>query len=184
MVKTYPVPCTKEEIDAIIDKAAENEFYYTLFTVAKTTGRRLGELYSIRLKDINFEKGVILMRVLKRRGKGHAELEALLTDETSRILRLYVVRNKFIYEDYIFHKVSYRQIQNAIVTYAKRAGVKHKVSFHNFRHYLVTELLRKGLSYDQIRKLTGHAKAESLVSYDHVVANDIKDMALKAMEGI
>ena len=34
MPKTFPVPCSKEEIDKIINSAMDNEFYYMLFMVA------------------------------------------------------------------------------------------------------------------------------------------------------
>jgi integrase len=68
-MKTAPTPCTKEEIDAIIDKAADNDFYFTLFNVAKTTGRRLGEYYEVKVKDIDFDKDIMMTTILKRRMK-------------------------------------------------------------------------------------------------------------------
>ena len=224
MVKTIPVPCSKEEIDRIIDAAAGDEFYYTLFMVAKTTGRRLGEYYGepemktigrkplikngepqldkngkpkmvdikertgryiggVQVKDINFEKGVMMTQVLKKR-RNHSGKEAVLTDEVSRLLRQYVLRNKLKDDDYVFRKVSYRQIQNAITSYAKKSNVNHNVSFHNFRHYFVTELYKKGLTYDQIAKLTGHSSPTTLLHYDHSVASELKGKVLDALQGI
>ena len=80
-------------------------------------------------------------------------------------------------DDYLFRKVGYRQIQNRIGSYAKKAGIKHKVSFHNFRHYFVTELFKMGWTYDKIAKLTGHSSVGTLVTYDHTVASDLGDKA-------
>ena len=171
MVKVAPVPCSKEEIDKILESAGDNDFYYTLFTVAKTTGRRLGEYYGVKVEDIDFEKRIMMTNVLKRRA--YIKKEAILTEEVAKLLRQYIIRNRLKVGDYVFRKVSYRQIQHAISQYAKKAGTPHKVSFHNFRHYFVTELVRKGWSYDQISKLTGHSSPSTLVFYDSSVASDI-----------
>ena len=88
MAKSYPIPCSKEEMDRLIEASSINDFYYTLFVVAKTTGRRLGELYEVQVKDFIPEKGVLITRVLKRRKR--VEKEALLTPEASRILNIYI----------------------------------------------------------------------------------------------
>jgi len=50
MAKTDPVPCTREEIEKLLEVSIENDFYYMLFLTAKTTGRRLGELYGNQKK--------------------------------------------------------------------------------------------------------------------------------------
>lgn len=50
MTKTEPIPCTKEEINRLIEATRDEPFYYMLFTVAKLTGRRLGELYGSQKK--------------------------------------------------------------------------------------------------------------------------------------
>jgi len=51
MTKTQPIPCSKEEIHKLIESTREEPFYYMLFTVAKLTGRRLGELYGSQMKE-------------------------------------------------------------------------------------------------------------------------------------
>lgn len=52
MPKTQPIPCSKEEIDAILEIAKEeNEFDYMLYMTLKTTGRRVGELYGVEYMD-------------------------------------------------------------------------------------------------------------------------------------
>lgn len=182
MVKTYPIPCTKEEMSKLLEAASTDDYYYTLFVVAKTTGRRLGELYNVRVKDFDSENNILVTQVLKRRRR--IEKEAVLTPEASRLLKIYIIKNKFKLEDYIFRKVSYRQIQYKVKSYAKEAGINHNVSFHNFRHYLITELVRKGWSYDKIAKLTGHSSVGTLASYDHATSLDIKDDALEALKDL
>jgi integrase len=112
------------------------------------------------------------------------EKEAILDDTLVYLIKRYVSQNSLKLEDYLFRKVSYRQIQNRVKTYSKKAKIPHNVSFHNFRHYFVTELLKKGWSYDRISKLTGHSTPQTLVSYDHMVASDIADDARSAISDI
>jgi len=182
MGKTMPIPCTKEEIDALILASAENEYIYTLFMVAKTTGRRISEYYDVRVCDIDFDKGIMKTKILKRKQK--IEKEAILTPEVSMILRRYTLKNHMKLEDYVFRAKSIRQIQNLVIKYAQMANISHKVTFHNFRHYFVTSLIKKGWSYDKIAKLTGHSTPTTLVHYDHCLASDIQEDALDALKDI
>ena len=182
MVKSIPVKCTPEEIEAIINKSMDNEYYYTLFMVARTTGRRIGELHELKVSDIDFEKGVMNCKVLKRRMR--VVKEAILRPDVVQLLKRFILFNKFKEDDYIFKQVTKRQVQNAVRKYAKEAGVTHPVTFHNFRHYFVTELIKKGWHYEQIIKLTGHGSPSVLVHYDHVVAADVKEKALEDIKDI
>lgn len=187
MVKTAPIPCTKEEMDSLIEASKKNYFYYLLFRIAKSTGRRLGEYYNVRVDNFKFEpgdqEGILTIPVLKLRGSKR-QLSAYINQELSLELYHYIKSEKLSRENYIFRKVTYRQIQEAVSRYAKRAGITHKVSFHNFRHFFVTHLVKKGLNYEQISKMTGHAKPSTLVCYDSSVASDVKDKALEALKDI
>lgn len=182
MPKTEVIPCTKEEIDRIIDASMDNDFYYLLFKVAKKTGRRLGEYYHVKVKDIDFERRVMLTIVLKRRKRVYKE--ALLDEELAALLKKYIRQNQLNPQDYIFRKVAYRTIQHAIVSYSKKAKIPHKVSFHNFRHYFITQLSRLGYSHSDIAKLTGHNSVGVIALYDHTVASDIRDRAIRDIKNL
>lgn len=221
MPKSYIVPCSKEEIEKIITASIGNDYFYMLFNVAKTTGRRIGEFYGVqkkvetgrkiigkkieydeqgnkialsktipiyrktphewdygvKVKDVDLVKGIMKIWVLKRRE--FIQDETILTPEVVNLISHYIVKNNKQPEDYLFRDYSYRGIQQAISAYAKKAGITHKVSFHNFRHYFVTELKRMGWGNDMIAKLTGHKSPGVLTIYDHIVATDIKEKALR-----
>ena len=182
MVKTNPVPCSKEEMDAIINASIDDDFFYMLFKVARKTGRRLGEYYEVKVKDLDFERRIMMTQVLKRRKKVYKE--AILDEELIMLIKRYISQHQLKLDDYLFRKVGYRQIQNKIKFYSKKAGINHKVSFHNFRHYFVTELFKKGWTYDKISKLTGHSSAGTLASYDHTVASDLGEKAREDIKNI
>jgi len=182
MVKTVPVPCTKDEMDNLINAAMDDDFYYMFFKVARKTGRRLGEYYDVQMKDVDYERKIMMTKVLKRRAK--VQKEAILDDELIYLIKSYSLKNNLKLEDYLFRKVGYRQIQNKIKSYAKKAKIDHNVSFHNFRHYFVTELFRAGWTYDKISKLTGHSSVGTLALYDHTVASDIAGEAREAIKNL
>ena len=175
MPKTQVIPCTKEEMDKLTQVTIDDDFFYMLFKVARKTGRRLGEYYDVKVKNIDHDKKIMMTKILKR--KQRIMKEAILNDELIYLIKVYTQRNKLKLEDYLFRKVGYRQIQNRVSSYAKKAGINHKVSFHNFRHYLITELIKKGWTYEQIAKLTGHSSIGTLAIYDHTVASDIAEKA-------
>lgn len=182
MPKTEIIPCTKEEIENIIEASMDSDFYYLLFKTAKKTGRRLGEYYDVQVKDVDFDRKVMMTKVLKRRKKIYKE--ALLDDELCQLIKRYIKTNDLKPEDYIFRKVGYRSIQYAITSYSKKAKVPHKVSFHNFRHYFITQLSKMGYSHSDIAKLTGHSTIGVISDYDHTVASDIRDRAIKDIKNI
>lgn len=226
MPKESIIPCTKEEMDKLIEASIESDFYYMFFNVAKFTGRRIGELWGnqkkkevgrkvigkkieydkdgkevafartrpiyklvpnewvggIKVKDINFDEGLMKVWVLKRRKL--EQDETVLPKEVLTLIKHYVIKNNLKPEDYLFREKAYSSIQAAVSNYAKKAGITHKVSVHNFRHYFVTELKRKGWSNDQIQKLTGHKTTTMLAIYDHIVARDIKDKVLEDLKGL
>jgi len=175
-------PCTKEEIDAIINAARADDFCYVLFKVASKTGRRIGEYYDVKVRDVDFEKKVMVTKVLKRRAR--IEKEAILDDDLLYLIQRYIVSAHLKLEDYLFRKVGRRQIQNLVKKYAKKANIDHPVVFHNFRHYFVTELFRAGWTYERIAKLTGHSTPGTLVMYDHTVASDVAEDAREALKNL
>jgi len=143
--------------------------------------------FGVKVKDIDFERGVMKVVVLKRRE--YIQDETILPPELTRVMRAYIKGNQLKLEDHLFRKKGrgYRQLENKIKYYAKKAGIrtrirtetgKYSLSIHSFRGYFITELLKKGRSRTYIKKLTGHKEEKSLSNYDHVVSNDFKEDVL------
>lgn len=149
--------------------------------------------FGVRVRDINFERGMMKVVVLKRRK--YAYDETPLTPELQRVIKAYIKTNQLRLEDHLFRKKgrSYRQLENKIKYYAHKAGIKTKMrtdttkyslSIHSFRGYFITELLKKGRSKEYIRRLTGHKEEKSLSSYDHVVSEDFKEDVMKDLKDL
>lgn len=155
--------------------------------IYKKTGKFL---FGVKLKDIDFEQGLIKVWVLKRRK--YIQDETIVPPDTLNLIKNYVRRNRLQLEDYVFRKDKrgLRNINNVLKNYARKVGiqieienqgVKQRLSVHCFRHYFITQLKRQGWTNERIAKLTGHKVISTLSIYDHVVAKDIKEEALSAI---
>ncbi len=149
--------------------------------IYKKTGKWL---YGVKVKDVDLDKGTMKVWVLKRRV--YIQDETILTPEAIRMIRIYTKKNRLRLEDHLFRKErrSLRQIQNMIKNYSKKAKINHIVVLHNFRHYFITELRRKGWTSEDIKILTGHKSVTSLTSYEHIVADDMKERVLKDVKDL
>lgn len=152
----------------------------------------------VRVRDINLDKGEMLVWILKTQKRREGEKERLkmtgrqlvtiLPPKTLQKLRSFIRSNRLIGDDYVFRKEGrgYRQIQNKIKYYAQKAGIEteiqkegviYSLSIHSFRRFFVTELKRKGLSNSEIMKFTGHKNEKTLSIYDNTIATDLKEKA-------
>lgn len=182
MVKPPPEILTREEMDKLLEAAMVDPYWYMLFLIAKKTGKRLGELYHVKVKDINYDLKIMITRVLKKRKR--VDKETILPEEVIVHLKQHIKQSKLGSGDYVFRKTSYRTIQRKVKEYGKKAGIKKNLMFHNFRHYFITELVKQGWSWDKIIKLTGHSNVMGLASYDHATARDIEKDAREAIKKI
>ena len=139
MPKTEPTPCSKEEIDKIIEASIDSDFYYMLFMVAKTTGRRLGELYGSQVteeigrkvvgkkieydeqgKEVALSKTVAILRKIPGKWTGGAKVKDF--DADAGILKLWVLkRRKLVQDESILTPEVTRIIKHYIVK--KRLGL-------------------------------------------------------------
>ena len=183
MARHAPEILTKEEVDALMDVVREeSRYYYVLFSVAKFTGRRLGEIYGLKVMDVDFENKTLKTLIFKR--KQRVVKEAVMIDQLAFILNKWINYKKLKLTDYLFHEDSVRTIQNKIKKFAKMAGIKKNVTFHNFRHHFITQLEKKGWTAHQIIQLTGHSNIGGLAPYSHMVLQDVKEEALKTLKDL
>ncbi len=148
-------------------------------TVKKRTEEWVG---GVTVGDIEFENNVMSVTILKK--KSRRKSECIVPPDAMALLKKYIEDEELKPEDHVFRRQSYRNIGRKIKYFAKKAKIKKNVTVHNCRHYTITELVRKGWGYDKIRKISGHAHLSTIVQYDHAIAQDIKDEAMKDLEGI
>lgn len=168
-----PTVLSKEEVMAMIDKTL-NLRHRLIIMFLYYSGIRLNELINIRWEDIDFDRGIIHLKIAK--------------GEKERIIFLHRKLNDFIgyfnlrKEDYVFmsslgKKYDERTIQMIVKNTAGKAGIKKRVTPHTLRHSFATHLLEGGADIRHIQKLLGHSSLQTTQIYTHVANKDIKKLA-------
>lgn len=134
-------------------------------------GLRLLELLRLRVKDVDFENGSLLIRC----GKG-------MKDRIGRKLlgaardwpwqwvfpatRQYRERGSGEIRRHHLHETV---VQRAVTAAARRAGIAKRVTSHTFRHAFATHLLADGYDIRTIQELLGHSDVSTTMIYTHVL---------------
>jgi len=154
------------------------------------TAMRVGELIALKLTDINFEDGTILIRD----GKEKTDRVVPIHRYGLRLLKFYIAeirvllmtrgRRQHRSHDVLF--VNYdglpfcnRTISMMIRDYAVRAGLEQRVSAHSIRATTATHLLKNGCDIRYIQVLLGHRKLDSTAHYTKIVISDLQDTIQK-----
>jgi integrase/recombinase XerD len=164
---------TKSDVKKLLEASAAvgDEDHLFLLLLART-GRRIGELLALTVRDIDYDGRFITTSIEKRRKAQRRKM--FVDDATLGQLRTYIAKHHLANSDRIFPRCM-RVYQRLPMKYAAKAGIDKYFTCHSFRHYFITYLIKSGWSYDAIAKLTGHMSVTSLHTYDHAQIEVVED---------
>jgi integrase/recombinase XerD len=170
--KCLPRVISKEKIKEMID-STENLKHRLIIKLLYSSGLRLQELINLKRKDIDFERGLINVRL----GKGKKDRVTLISENLKMDLLKYYSNYNF-QTDYVFEgrksKYTKKSVQKVLDNAGKKAGVK--VTPHMLRHSFATHLLESGTDIRHIQKLLGHSDVSTTQIYTHVSNNDLRNI--------
>jgi integrase/recombinase XerD len=155
-----------------------------LFEVLYSTGSRVSELSSIKLKDIILEKDEITVL-----GKGRKYRTVYLNSEARRHLSRYMdIRSGFLFNKkeqsyksspFLFlnkrgSRLSTRMIRKILTKYLVKAGIEKNISPHGIRHSYATHLIEQGAGIREIQELLGHESISTTQIYTHMNIKKLK----------
>ena len=201
-IKSYPSPKYKKSIPTFLSKNQIEEILKKIDSDAKendsikarnkalimlffTSGLRLDELNSIRIRDIDFSNNV-----LKVVGKGNKERMASFDNYTKDLIIKYLTYFKKYplvkksYDDNLFvHKnnkaLSRYNIQYIVMKNLKKLTL-NTYGPHALRHSFATHLLNNGVGLNAIKSLLGHESLSSTQIYTHVGVSKLKETIKKS----
>ncbi|MBI4146810.1 tyrosine-type recombinase/integrase [Candidatus Woesearchaeota archaeon] len=189
---------SQEDVEKLISSAdhiRDKALISTLFE----TGCRVGELASLRLKHVSFDKYGAVILVNGKTGMRRVRMimysqylsrwlsEHPDKDDPNAALWVVIGTTKNVaksgkLDGYKFkwsYELKHHTIMKAIQRAADKAGIKKKVNPHNFRHSRATILASK-LTEAQLKEMFGWTQSSDMAAvYVHMSGRDVDDALLK-----
>lgn len=172
--KKIPTVLSKDEVKKLLN-AVENKKHKLLIEFLYSSGLRVSEAVSMKVKDVDLDEKIA--KVVS--GKGKKDRLAILSHSLADHLRVYLEKRKQDSE-YIFpglfanEHLSTRMAQRIVSDSAKRAGIKKRVFCHALRSSFATHLLEAGTDIRVIQELLGHVNLSTTEKYTKVSTEMIK----------
>ena len=184
---------TIDELEVLLENAADNPFYPCVYT-AVSTGLRQAELLGLRWRDLDPDimLSISVNRALyKRRGvcefrppkTARSRRLVAMTPKLAVFLREYRQERKalcndigreFTLDDLVFASVEGKPLDPGVLSHTfarivKRAGLEN-VRFHDLRHTFASLMLLRGAKPKVISEALGHASvAFTMDVYSHIL---------------
>jgi len=165
-----PRVLTEEEVERLLG-SAERPLDKALLEFAYATGLRLAEILNLRIEDLDFHSGSLLVR----QGKGNKDRKGYFGSKASEALVSYLKNRS---EGPVFLGKLGRGLSRIGVYYivrraAERAGLEG-VHPHTFRHCFATHLLNRGADIRYVQELLGHKNLSETQIYTHMSIVDLR----------
>jgi site-specific recombinase XerD len=162
-----PTILSVQEVDRLL-RVTNNLKHMTILYTLYSSGLRLAELLSVRLTDVQWERGQLVVR----EGKGRKDRVVMLSHQLKLLLQQYI--EAYQPKGWLFNgqdnqsPYSARSVQAVVRNCAKQAGIYKKVTPHTLRHCFATHLLDRGTDIRYIQELLGHKDIKTTLLYTHV----------------
>ena len=183
--KTLPGFLYKEELEKLFEAndttTPTGQRDQAILEILYGTGIRIAECRGLRLSDIDFAIGTILVR-----GKGFKEryvpfgrfaeiaMETYIQEGRNQLLK-----NKNEQTDYLFlnargNPLTERGIRYILNKVVKKAALTVNVHPHKLRHTFATHMLNEGADLRIVQELLGHESLSTTQIYTHVTKDHLR----------
>ncbi len=170
-----------EEVEKLISCDDGNSFVkkrdQLIMETLYATGMRVSELISVKLKDIDFKRGII-----KVTGKGSKQRIVPLYQSILAKLEYYLpIRQEYFVkgsdEGYLFlnqhgKQLTRQHIWNIVKEKCMYYNIRKHVSPHTLRHSFATHMLSNGADLRTLQIFLGHSNISTTEIYTHVTDDD------------
>lgn len=186
--KEIPELLTKDDITTMID-SCKNERDRAIISILADSGCRIGELASIRIKDVSFDKHGAVIHINGKTGSRRVRL-IFSGPYLARWLDIHPHREDPTYALFVSfsnisrHKpIDERALYQVVKRISKDTGINKRIYPHLFRHSRATELANH-LTQAQMESHLGWIHGSNMSqTYIHLSGADV-DNALLKMHGV
>ena len=167
--KLLPKILDPEQIGDIL-QSIKNIKHRCIIAIEYSAGLRISEVIGLRVNQINFKKGEILIFAKK----GQKERISLLAESLKEWLLEYIGEYKpkeYLFEGATGGPYSQTSIRQILKKALIKAGIDVKATNHWLRHSFATDLLEHGTDLRYIQDLLGHSDIKTTLRYTHVSDN-------------
>src|SRR3989339_53593 len=173
--KYLPVVLSKQEIARMI-AAMDNIKHKLVIQVLYSTGLRVGELRSLKINDIDFDRKSVFVKAGKGKKDRITVISRIVLDNMDKYLKEYQPL-KYLFERFgPGEKLSERSLQKIVYTAAAKTGISKGVSSHTLRHSFATHQLENNVNLRYIQAMLGHARLETTQIYTRVAVNKFSEI--------
>jgi len=154
---------TPKEEESLLHNSAPH--LQNVIIVALNTGMRIGEIQSLKWKDVYLENNIIT--VDKTNSKSKKEHSVYINSILRKLLL--EIRLKSGQEEYVFLNDDGNRIKNITTAFKnarKRSGLSD-LRFHDLRHTAATRMVESGVNIVAISKILGHSDIKTTMRYAH-----------------
>ena len=190
--KVIKEPIPDDQIEVMRDKLAEKKSAnevgtkmwmkvvrdQAIFEFLLTTGCRIGELTTAKLKDLDLER-----KEIKVFGKGAKERVCYLNTLSVLRMQQWLDARKNIENEYIFvavdktkgkhQRLKISGVEIAIRRLGRECGFEN-IHPHRFRRTAATTALRKGMPIEQVQLMLGHEQIDTTMIYAKTDTKNVK----------
>lgn len=151
-----------------------------ILTMLSRLGLRIAEVAELRLDDIDWRRGELLVN-----GKGRRRERMPLPSDVGEAVVAYLssarpktaVRQVFLCARAPYRAMSRNAVTNVVARAARRIGMEGPVHAHRLRHSAATAMLGAGASLDEIGQVLRHQDALTTVIYAKVDVESLRAIA-------
>lgn len=169
-----PIVLTRTEIERTLDTIV-NRRHKTLIALAYGAGLRVGEVISLRIRNIDLDELILTVR----QGKGRKDRRTVLPEKLTNDLRSLIAGcdgNEYLFESNRGGKLTTESAQAIFRNALKKAEIIKDASFHSLRHSFATHLLENGVDVRYVQELLGHANIRTTQIYTHLTNPALKNI--------
>ncbi len=162
-----------DEIKRMIN-STNNIKHKLILKILYGCGLRVSEVVNLAKKDINFEEGLMYIRMSKGKRDRFVKIPDSVKEELESFCK--INNDAVLLPSNRGGKLTTATIQAVVENSAKKANIKKEVYPHLLRHSFATHLLERGTDLRIIQKILGHSDIKTTQIYTQISQASIKNV--------